>query len=168
MSIPDVHEDTATMGAMAVMRLIDRNGLDPNNIGRMYLEPNCARWRKPTATYIIDMLTQRYSERYGEDCFQNCDVVDMTFACIGAVDALNTTLDWVAHGTDDDNRIGIVVFADNAKYTKLIWRIYSRCRGGAILCTRNPRLIEIRDCWGVSTTPAHDFFKPRRRLVSDL
>ena len=29
MAIPDVHEDTATMGAMAVMRLIDRNGLNP-------------------------------------------------------------------------------------------------------------------------------------------
>ena len=37
MSIPDVHEDTATMGAMAVMQIIDRNGLDPNTIGRMYL-----------------------------------------------------------------------------------------------------------------------------------
>ena len=37
MSIPDVHEDTATMGANAVMKLIDRNGLNPRNIGRMYL-----------------------------------------------------------------------------------------------------------------------------------
>ena len=37
MAIPDVHEDTATMGAMAVMRLIDRNGIDPRTIGRMYL-----------------------------------------------------------------------------------------------------------------------------------
>ena len=34
MAIPDVHEDTATMGAMAVMQLIDRNGLDPRTIGR--------------------------------------------------------------------------------------------------------------------------------------
>ena len=31
MAIPDVHEDTATMGAMAVMQLIDRNGIDPEN-----------------------------------------------------------------------------------------------------------------------------------------
>ena len=35
MSVPDNHEDTATMGANAVTRLIDRNGLDPRNIGRM-------------------------------------------------------------------------------------------------------------------------------------
>ena len=37
MSIPDVHEDTATMGAMAVMQIIDRNNLNPRDIGRMYL-----------------------------------------------------------------------------------------------------------------------------------
>ena len=35
MAIPDVHEDTATMGANAVCRLIDRNGLDPRDIGRI-------------------------------------------------------------------------------------------------------------------------------------
>ena len=55
-----------------LMRLIDRNGLDPNNIGRMYLGTESALdGAKPTATYIIDMLTQRYSEGTGEDCFQN-------------------------------------------------------------------------------------------------
>ena len=37
MAIPDAHEDTATMGANAVARLIDRNGLDPKSIGRIYL-----------------------------------------------------------------------------------------------------------------------------------
>ena len=29
MAIPDVHEDTATMGANAVARVIDRNNIDP-------------------------------------------------------------------------------------------------------------------------------------------
>ena len=74
MSIPDVHEDTATMGAMAVMQIIDRNGLNPRDIGRMYLGTESALdGSKPTATYIVDMLTQRYGERYGTDCFVNCD-----------------------------------------------------------------------------------------------
>ena len=117
MAIPDVHEDTATMGANAVTRLIDRNGIKPTQIGRMYLGTESALdGAKPTATYILDMLTQRYSGRFGQDCFRNCDVVDMTFACIGAVDALHNTLDWVARGGVEDDRIGIVVFSDNAKY----------------------------------------------------
>ena len=40
----------------------------------------------------------------------------MTFACIGAVDAMHNTLDWAARSTDEDERIGIVIFSDNAKY----------------------------------------------------
>ena len=78
MAIPDVHEDTATMGANAVCRLIDRNGINPRKIGRIYLGTESALdGAKPTATYIVDMLTHRYGERFGEDCFRGCDVVDM-------------------------------------------------------------------------------------------
>ncbi len=166
MAIPDVHEDTATMGAMAVMQLIDRNGLDPRTIGRMYLGTESALdGAKPTATYIVDMLTQRYAERFGEDCFRTCDVVDMTFACIGAVDALHTTLDWVARSSDNDERLGIVIFSDNAKYALESSGEYTQgAGGGALLIRRNPRLLEIPDCIGVSTTPVHDFFKPRREV----
>ena len=117
MAIPDVHEDTATMGANAVCRLIDRNGIDPRKIGRIYLGTESALdGAKPTATYIVDMLTHRYGERFGEDCFRGCDVVDMTFACIGVFDALHNTLDWDARGGEEDDRMGIVVFSDNAKY----------------------------------------------------
>ena len=166
MAIPDVHEDTATMGAMAVMQLIDRNGLDPRTIGRMYLGTESALdGAKPTATYIVDMLTQRYAERFGEDCFRTCDVVDMTFACIGAVDALHTTLDWVARSNENDERLGIVIFSDNAKYALESSGEYTQgAGGGALLIRRNPRLLEIPDCIGVSTTPVHDFFKPRREV----
>lgn len=166
MAIPDVHEDTATMGAMAVMQLIDRNGLDPRTIGRMYLGTESALdGAKPTATYIVDMLTQRYAERFGEDCFRTCDVVDMTFACIGAVDALHTTLDWVARSSEKDERLGIVIFSDNAKYALESSGEYTQgAGGGALLIRRNPRLLEIPDCIGVSTTPVHDFFKPRREV----
>lgn len=166
MAIPDVHEDTATMGANAVARLIDRNALDPSSIGRIYLGTESALdGAKPTATYIMDMLVQRYSHRFGQDCFRNCDVVDMTFACIGAVDAMHNTLDWVARGGSDDGRIGIVVFADNAKYDLGSSGEYTQgAGGGAILIRHNPRLLAIPDIWGVSTMPVHDFFKPRREV----
>ena len=40
MAIPDVHEDTATMGANAVSRLIDRNSLDPSSICLLYTSPS--------------------------------------------------------------------------------------------------------------------------------
>ena len=28
-------------------------------------------------------------------CFKNCDVVDLTFACIGGIDAVENCLDWI-------------------------------------------------------------------------
>ena len=112
----------------------------------------------------MDMLEQRYCDDYGENCFRNCDVVDMTFACIGAVDAMHNTLDWVARGEKED-RIGIVVFADNAKYDLGSSGEYTQgAGGGAILIRHKPRLIQIPDIWGVSTMPVHDFFKPRREV----
>jgi len=166
MAIPDAHEDTATMGANACARLIDRNDVDPQDIGRIYLGTESALdGAKPTATYIMDMLEQRYGDVYGKDCFRNCDVVDLTFACIGAVDAMHNTLDWAARGGEEDNRIGIVVFADNAKYDLGSPGEYTQgAGGGAILIRHNPRLISIPDNWGVSTMPVHDFFKPRREV----
>ncbi|MBK7477322.1 MAG: hydroxymethylglutaryl-CoA synthase family protein [Haliscomenobacter sp.] len=114
MAFPDVHEDPATMAANAVLDLILRNRLDPRQVGRIYMGTESAvDGSKPTASYVVDMLTQYFSREYGEDCFLECDVVDLTFACIGAVDALQNTLDWVRAGQD---RIGIIVSSDVAKY----------------------------------------------------
>ena len=58
----------------------------------------------------------------------------MTFACIGAVDAMHNTLDWAARSTDEDERIGIVIFSDNAKYALESAGEYTQgAGGGAIL-----------------------------------
>ncbi|MBX2804200.1 MAG: hypothetical protein KTR31_41450 [Myxococcales bacterium] len=167
MSIPDVHEDTATMGANAVARLIDDNGLDPRRIGRLYLGTESGLdGSKPTATYVLQMLTQRYAPTHGDDCFAHCDVVDLTFACIGGVDALHNVLDWVARGGEAEDRIGVVVSADNAKYELGSPGEYTQGAGGsAVLVSHHPRLLAIDDRWGVCTHPVHDFFKPRRRVA---
>ncbi|MCO4745402.1 MAG: hydroxymethylglutaryl-CoA synthase family protein [Proteobacteria bacterium] len=166
MAMPDVHEDPATMGANAVSRLIERNELDPRSIGRIYLGTESALdGAKPTATYILEMLIERFAPVYGDDCFAHCDVVDLTFACIGAVDALHNTLDWVR---GDSERVGIVVYADSARYDRGSTGEYTQgAGGGALLVRHNPRLLAIDDLWGVCTTPVHDFFKPRRKMAAD-
>ncbi|MEM7104266.1 MAG: hydroxymethylglutaryl-CoA synthase [Bacteroidota bacterium] len=161
MAVPDVHEDAATMAANAVADLIDKNNIDPSAIGRIYMGTESALdGAKPTATYVLEMLRDKYHEQYGSDCFLNCDVVDLTFACVGGVDALNNTLDWVAV---DDERIGIVVTTDLAKYELGSTGEYTQGAGAiAMLVKRNPRLLAIRDHWGVATVGVHDFFKPKR------
>lgn len=163
MSIPDVHEDAATMGANACLRLLERNQISPADVGRIYLGTESALdGAKPTATYIIEMLEQKY----GAGSFSHCDVTDITFACIGGIDAMHNTLDWVARGGSKESRQGIVVFSDDAKYSLNSPGEYTQGAGaGAALIKHNPRLLEIEDTWGVSTHPVHDFFKPKRKMT---
>ena len=163
MAVPDVGEDAATMMANAVRELIERNDLQPQDIGRMYLGTESALdGAKPTATYALEMLQSYFAEEYGPDCFLHCDVVDMTFACIGAVDALQNTLDWVRCGED---RLGIVVASDVAKYELGSGGEYTQGAGAvAALVKTSPRLLAIDPTWGVGTRPVHDFFKPTRQV----
>jgi len=164
MAIPDVHEDAATMAASAVAELIEKNHLDPNTIGRIYLGTESALdGAKPTATYVVNMLQQKLEDRYGAACFRNCDVVDLTFACVGGVDALQNTLDWVK---GDEGRIGIVVTSDFAKYELASTGEYTQGAGAvAMLVKHNPRLLAIRDTFGVGMHSEHDFYKPQRAFT---
>ncbi|MCR9290802.1 MAG: hypothetical protein NXI23_25805 [Bacteroidetes bacterium] len=163
MAIPDVHEDAATMAANAVVELIEKNKLNPNDIGRIYMGTESALdGAKPTATYMLEMLRRKYRNTYGKNCFTNCDVVDLTFACVGGVDALQNTLDWVRN---EEGRMGIVVCSDFAKYELASTGEYTQGAGAiGMLIKHNPRLLEIEGTFGVATRGVHDFFKPKRRF----
>lgn len=166
MSLPDVHEDAATMAAEVIAELIVRNELDPRSIGRIYLGTESALdGAKPTATYAVGMVEQQLADRYGPDCFRHCDVVDLTFACIGAVDALQNTLDWVAA---DHRRIGIVVASDIAKYELHSTGEYTQGAGAVAMLVRwQPRLLVVRPLYGVAMESVHDFYKPRRARFTE-
>ena len=163
MALPDVNEDAASMAANAVWKLIKDYNLNPKDIGRLYVGTESGLdGAKPIATYVLGMLNERLQEENKTDSttafFENCDALDMTFACIGGVDALQNTLDW-ARG--NQNRIGIVVATDYAKYQKHSGGEYTQGAGAvAMLVKQNPRLIAFNDIWGVSTKSEHDFFKP--------
>lgn len=164
MRLPDTHEDAATMAANAIFELIEKNQLNPNEIGRIYMGTESALdGAKPTATYVLEMLKQKYAYTYGEDCFRNCDVVDLVFACVGAIDALHNTLDWVR---GRENRKAIVVASDYAKYELASGGEYTQGAGAvAMLVKHDPKLIVIDDAVGVATEGVHDFFKPRRSVT---
>lgn len=163
MRIPDNHEDAATMAANAVNEIIEKNQLRPQEIGRIYLGTESALdGAKPTVTYILKMLRRKFKSRFGAKCFRNCDVVDLTFACIGAVDALQNTLDWLR---GNENKKGIVVAWDFAKYELNSGGEYTQGAGAiAMLIEHNPKLIAFEDPIGVATQGVHDFFKPRRTI----
>ena len=163
MAVTDVREDAATMAANAVLDLIHKNDLEPGQIGRLYMGTESALdGAKPTATYVLGMLQDHFGDTHGPNCFLHCDVVDLTFACIGAVDALQNCLEWAA---TKEGRIGIVVAGDEAKYEMNSPGEYTQGAGAvAMLVGQSPRLLAIDPDFGVATRPAFDFFKPPRRV----
>lgn len=161
MAFPDVHEDAATMAAEAISELMEKNGLRPEQIGRVYLGTESALdGAKPTATYAVEMVQQRLG-----GSFRHCDVVDMTFACIAATDALQNCLDWVA---GDKERIAIAVASDFAKYESDSTGEYTQGAGAvAVLVKWNPRLLVLTRQFGVAMESVHDFYKPRRKHFTE-
>ncbi len=159
MTFPDVHQDVVTFGANAVLKLILQNDLKPNEISRIYVgSESGVDSSKPIATYIISLL----ESQFGEGSFRNCDVVDVTFACIGAVDALQTTLDFIRL---NPTKKAIVVATDNAKYDLNSTGEYTQGAGAiAMLITTKPSILSFSQATGVSTQGVFDFFKPRRTI----
>ncbi len=166
MGLPDVHEDAATFAAEALLKLITDYNLDPKEIARIYLGTESALdAAKPTASYAMQMVEKVLEEKFGERSFRNCDVVDMTFACIGAVDALHNSLDFVRVNPEEK---AIVIASDYAKYELASSGEYTQGGGAvAVLVSSNPNLIEIENNWGVATESVFDFFKPRRHFKKD-
>lgn len=161
MAIPDKHEDAATMAAEAISELMEKNGLQPEDIGRLYMGTESALDNaKPTATYAAEMVEQKLG-----GSFRNCDVVEMTFACVGAVDALQICLDWVAANKE---RVAIVVASDIAKYELESTGEYTQGAGAVAMLIRwNPRLLVLPQTFGVAMKSEHDFFKPIRETYTE-
>ena len=161
MSIPDINEDAASFAANALLRLIEDNAIDPREIGRIYLGTESAvDGSKPTATYAMGAVEEKLSGKWGDRAFRNCDVVDLTFACVGAVDAMHNCIDWVKAG---NGRKAVVIASDLSKYELHSTGEYTQGAGAvAILISENPSILSFSDTWGVGTSSVGDFFKPRR------
>ncbi len=163
MAIPDINEDAASFAANALLSLIQKNNIDPNTIGRVYLGTESALdASKPTVTYAVEIVEKELASTFGDRCFKHCDVVDMTFACVGAVDAFQNCMDWVRNNPD---RKAIVIASDVSKYELNSTGEYTQGGGAvAVLITNNPSIISFEDIWGVATKSEGDFFKPKRHF----
>lgn len=161
MGLTDIDEDAATMAAEAILRLVHNNSLLPSQIGRIYLGTESALdGSKPTATYVLGMLESALATTHGPRCLRHCDVVDLTFACIGATDAFQNCLDYVRVHPE---QYAIAVASDVARYDLGSTGEYTQGAGAiAILVKANPALATVDPVWGVATAQEHDFFKPRR------
>ncbi len=159
MSFPDIHQDVVTFAANAVYKLLLQENLKPEEIDRIYVgSESGVDASKPIASYIIALLEQQF----GKAAFNHCDVVDLTFACIGAVDALQVNIDFVRLNPE---KKAIVVATDNAKYDLNSTGEYTQGAGAiALLISSNPRILSFSNEVGVSSQGVFDFFKPRRYI----
>ena len=162
MATPDYDEDAASIAANSLFRLISENNINPKEIGRVYLGTESGiDSSKPTSSYVVEILEEVFADKYGDRCFKNCDIVDLTFACAGAVDALQNCCDWVRNG---DNRKAVVIASDIAKYELNSTGEYTQGAGSvSMLICEGPSIISFNGSWGVSTKGIGDFFKPRRQ-----
>lgn len=167
MSLADTFEDASSMAANAVLSLIKKNNLTPQDIGRIYVGSESATdGAKPIASYVVAMLSDFFEKEFGPKSFMHTDCLDMTFACIAGIDAMLTIKDWV---NADESRIGIVVATDNAKYELESTGEYTQGAGAvASLIKSQPRLIAFKNEMGISAIGEHDFFKPVRKIKKKL
>ena len=163
----DKHEDVCTMASNALLELIEKNDIDPLDIERIYVGTESGvDSSKPISSYVLEMIETKLSTNQNREIrLEHCDVVDLTFACIGGVDALQNSLDWVRSNPE---KIGVIICTDIAKYEENSSGEYTQGAGAiAMLIKKKPRLLEIQNQWGVSTQSVHDFFKPRDRYNSE-
>ncbi|NOJ76689.1 hydroxymethylglutaryl-CoA synthase family protein [Empedobacter stercoris] len=161
MAVLDAHEDTATIAANALLKLIIDFNINPNEIGRIYLGTESALdGAKPTATYAVQLVEYVLENQFGERPFKHTDVVDMTFACVGGVDALHNSIDYVRV---NPAKKAIVIAADYAKYGLESTGEYTQGAGAvAMLISNQPDLIAFDNNWGIGMESVFDFFKPHQ------
>lgn len=163
MSFLDVHQDVVCMAANALWELFETHEISPKDIHRLYVGTECAvDSSKPIATYLLELMEEKLISGYGKDALSHCDCVDLTFACIGGVDALQNCLDFIRLNPD---KKAIVVCTDFAKYDLGSGGEYTQGAGAvALLISSNPKIISFGNDFAVSTQGVFDFFKPRRYL----
>ena len=162
MSFLDVHQDVVTMASNAALKLMQQENLNPSEINRIYVGTESGiDSSKPVASYVLSNLEMIF----GAASFRNCDVVDLTFACIGAIDALQNCKDYIRL---NPTKKAIIIASDNAKYDLNSTGEYTQGAGSiALLITANPRILSFSNEVGVSTQGVFDFFKPRRYFTKE-
>lgn len=163
MSILDVSQDVITLGANALLKLIQQEQLQLDEIAKIYVGTESGVDNsKPVASYIIELI----EKKLGTKAFQHCDVVDLTFACIGAVDALQNCVDFIRlHPT----KKAIVIATDFAKYDLNSTGEYTQGAGAvAMVVAANPKIIAFSTETGVATSGVFDFFKPKQTLLKSM
>ena len=158
MAMVDTNQDPACMAANACLRLMERDNLSPNDIGRLYVATESSLDEsKAMNSYVIGMLEQIY----GDDSFGHCGGIECKFACVSGSYALYDNSNWIRAG-ESEGKSAIVVVSDIAKYDLGSSGEYTQGAGAvAMLVNDNPRVLQFDPkVTSTSIKNEYDFYRP--------
>ena len=158
MAIVDTNQDPACLAANACLRVMQKNKLTPDKIGRLYVATESAfDESKAMNSYVIGMLEQVY----GKDTFGHCGGIECKFACVSGSYALYDNTNWIRAG-EAENKYALVVVSDIAKYDLGSSGEVTQGAGAvAMLLNDNPRLLSFDPkVTSTSIKNEYDFYRP--------
>jgi len=158
MAIVDTNQDPACLAANACLKIMQKNKLTPDQIGRLYVATESSfDESKAMNSYVIGMLEQVY----GEETFGHCGGIECKFACVSGSYALYDNTNWIRAGESEDKH-ALVVVSDIAKYDMGSSGEVTQGAGAiAMLLNEKPRLLEFDPkVTSTSIKNEYDFYRP--------
>jgi len=158
MAIVDTNQDPACLAANACLRVMQKNKLTPDKIGRLYVATESSfDESKAMNSYVIGMLEQVY----GKDTFGHCGGIECKFACVSGSYALYDNTNWIRAG-EAEGKYALVVVSDIAKYDLGSSGEVTQGAGAiAMLLNENPRLLSFDPkVTSTSIKNEYDFYRP--------
>ena len=161
-SLPDVYEDIVTMAANASHRLMERKGLEPEDIGRIDVATESAfDHSKPASTYVAGCLEQVY-----DGDFHHANKGERKFACISGTQALDDAYNWIRAGRHR-GRKALVIATDTALYARDDPGEATQGAGAvAMLIDEDPDVVAFSNEQGYGSADETDFLKPNQQFPS--
>lgn len=161
-SFPDSYEDIVTMAANAAHRLMERKGLEPDDIGRIDVATESAFDNsKPVSTYVAGCLEQVYDED-----FHHANKGERKFACIAGTQSLDDAYNWIRAGRNR-GRGALVIATDTALYARGDAGEATQGAGAvAMYIAEDPDLVELSPEQGYGSADETDFLKPNQQFPS--
>ena len=158
MALVDTNQDSACMAANACLKIMQRNNLNPDDIGRLYVATESSLDEsKAMNSFVIGMLEQVYDE----ESFEHAGGIECKFACVSGSYAIYDNTNWI-RAQENNGKAAIVVVSDIAKYDLGSAGEYTQGAGAvALLIKEDPRILAL-DPKVTSTIikNEYDFYRP--------
>ncbi len=161
-SFPDSYEDIVTMAANAAYRLMERKGLEPDDVGRIDVATESAFDNsKPVSTYVAGCLEQVF-----DGDFHHANKGERKFACIAGTQSLDDAYNWIRAGRNR-GRGALVIATDTALYARGDAGEATQGAGAvAMYISEDPALVELSTEQGYGSADETDFLKPNQQFPS--